>query len=889
MPGTSYLTTLVIIAAVISPAVVIAAPPQEGKMAAPLSNVDAWERLPKAEKGTGQPLPVWARMIAGELPRSAAAFLQLDYAQRTKGPVDPKLRAAMRWVSAHANHSEYAEAYAAADAHRAGLDDARLAALAQDGYPAWSTVERNALEFARKMTLNSDSVTDAEFAALVKHFGEKQAASMVLLLAYANFQDRVLICLGAQVEPGGPLPPIEISFDPASFASKTTPPPATALQKYALPKPTGKDLVDDDPEWSELSYQTLQDRLEAQRRKPTRLRIPEWNELASNLPEGMFKKPSDIIWYRICFGYAPELATPFEYYMRTSGSEVSPKWDRIFGSSLFWVVTKAMKCPYCMGHCEMNWEVAGLTKPEIVERSALLAGDDWSSFPAAEQHAFAFARKLTKTPGAISTEDVEGLKRDFGPDRALIVMLNVSRYHYMTRISNGFQLKLERENVFYDYYNAKPPATPVALLSDEEAWKRMPPAASGSGGPLPSWAKAVAARLPRTAAAMLELDFAQRTKSPLPADLRAKMRWVIAHSNRSRYNEAYALADLKRAGADDSVLKTLNGDPTAWPEADREPLDFARQLTLSASTINDDLFDRLRKRFGDKKVASMVLLAAYGNFQDRIVLGLNLPLEPDGPLPPLDVKFATGAFQSAPILPPQPELPHLLTSGTTVVDRDPEWSELKYDDLQFRLEKQRARAPRLPVPSWDEVKKGLPPEFTTKPTRIVWNLVCSGYVPELAVPWSVSTRTMWAEALPDRVFEESLFWIQTRSIRCNYCMGHCEMLLEVAGLDKHAVAERIRLLAGDDWSAFPPAEQRAYAYARKLSKTPWALTPDDYQAIEKDLGPERAMATFWWLCRGLYMTRVSDGFGLPLEQDNVFQDFYAKNPAPAEAGHAKPK
>ena len=39
------------------------------------------------------------------------------------------------------------------------------------------------------------------------------------------------------------------------------------------------------------------------------------------------------------------------------------------------------------------------------------------------------------------------------------------------------------------------------------------------------------------------------------------------------------------------------------------------------------------------------------------------------------------------------------------------------------------------------------------------------------------------------------------------------------------------------------------------------------------------MATFWWLCRGLYMTRVSDGFQLPLERDNVFRDFYAK-PAP---------
>ena len=194
------------------------------------------------------------------------------------------------------------------------------------------------------------------------------------------------------------------------------------------------------------------------------------------------------------------------------------------------------------------------------------------------------------------------------------------------------------------------------------------------------------------------------------------------------------------------------------------------------------------------------------------------------------------------------------------------------------LERQRSRPPRLPVPTWDEVKKNLPPAMVARPTRIVWSLVCLGYVPELAVPWSLATRTMWAELPQDRVFEESLFWVQTRGIRCNYCMGHCEMLMELAGLDKNAVAERTRRLAGDDWSCFPPAEQRAYAFARKLTKTPWQLTAADYKAIENDLGPARAMATFWWLCRGLYMTRVSDGFQLPLERENVFGDYSEKSP-----------
>lgn len=79
-----------------------------------LSDADAWAKLPKAKKGGGQPLPSWARMMAADLPRTTAALLQLDYAQRTKSPVDSKLRAAMRWVAAHANKCSYAEDYPAA-------------------------------------------------------------------------------------------------------------------------------------------------------------------------------------------------------------------------------------------------------------------------------------------------------------------------------------------------------------------------------------------------------------------------------------------------------------------------------------------------------------------------------------------------------------------------------------------------------------------------------------------------------------------------------------------------------------------------------------------------------------------------------------------------------
>lgn len=412
--------------------------------------------------------------------------------------------------------------------------------------------------------------------------------------------------------------------------------------------------------------------------------------------------------------------------------------------------------------------------------------------------------------------------------------------------------------------------SPVPLLSDEETWARLPEAVSGAGQKLPSWVGAIANHLPRTAAAMLELDFAHRTKSPVDPVLRAKMRWVIAEANHCEYSKAYALADLKWSGASNDVLSVLVDDPAKWPEADRKPLEFARLLTTAAPTIPDALFEDLRIAYGEQQVAAMVLLAAYGNFQDRIVLGLQLPLEETGPLAPLDVRFADGALQIASLIPPNGELPVLITDGADVVDDDGDWASVTFDELQARLETQRGRTPRLPIPTWDDVKGKLPPAMATRPTRIVWSLMTYGYAAELQIPWSIATRTMWAERPGDRIFEESLFWVQTRAIECNYCMGHCEMLLEVAGLDKKAIADRTARLAGDDWSAFPPEEQRTYAYARKLTTAPWTLTADDYVTLEKDLGEAQAMSTFWWLCRGLYMTRISDGFQLPLERENVF-------------------
>src|SRR5438552_8713872 len=134
-----------------------------------LSDADAWAALPESEGPKG-PLPAWARALAGVLPRTTAATLEADYVQRAHSPLDPKLRAAVRWAAARANRSPYGEAQALVDLCRAGANEAEAAALRGDGSQL-PEADRLALEFARKLTLEADRLTDEEVAVLRKHHG----------------------------------------------------------------------------------------------------------------------------------------------------------------------------------------------------------------------------------------------------------------------------------------------------------------------------------------------------------------------------------------------------------------------------------------------------------------------------------------------------------------------------------------------------------------------------------------------------------------------------------------------------------------------------------------------------------------------------------------------
>ena len=296
----------------------------------------------------------------------------------------------------------------------------------------------------------------------------------------------------------------------------------------------------------------------------------------------------------------------------------------------------------------------------------------------------------------------------------------------------------------------------------------LPRATAGSGQPLPTWARALAPSLPHTAVALLNLDYMHRAQSPLDPRLRGMIRWTAAEANRCQYSQACALADLRRAAVSDTTIRALvAGDESAFSSKEKAALSFARKLTLNADAVTDTEVARLIKEYGEKQVVGMVLLLAYANFQDRLILALDLPLETTGPLPPLELRFKADLSHQPPQRPPFPNR----DAAPPVAERvaDPAWAKVDFEHLQKALQGQRARKARIALPDWEKARKSFPVEYQSlnKPA-VQWSLVCLGYQPELTAVWFNAMGAFGAESRQDRVLEESLFWVITRAINCFY-------------------------------------------------------------------------------------------------------------------------
>jgi len=118
----------------------------------------------------------------------------------------------------------------------------------------------------------------------------------------------------------------------------------------------------------------------------------------------------------------------------------------------------------------------------------------------------------------------------------------------------------------------------------------------------------------------------------------------------------------------------------------------------------------------------------------------------------------------------------------------------------------------------------------------------------------------------DYPFKTMLFWIVSRTNNCQYCLGHQEWKLAAAGLTEEQIAA-----LDFDWLTYTPAQQAAFAYARKLTFEPNNLGDADIAALRKHYTDPQILEMTLSVAGNNSLNRWKEGTGVPQSSGNTFR------------------
>jgi alkylhydroperoxidase family enzyme len=336
-----------------------------------------------------------------------------------------------------------------------------------------------------------------------------------------------------------------------------------------------------------------------------------------------------------------------------------------FQTMLFWIVSRANNCTYCLGHQESKLASAGV--PE--DRVAALDGE-WGSFTPADRAAFSFSEKLTTAPHQVGEADIDALRSFYNESQIAELLYVVSSFNAMNRWTGALNIPQEPHREYLTptappfaglvskvapLPSSLQPGTPtiaaswdrpvlepraeverhlsecrdrsprVQLVSAQETRQRMPMSHLGGGDP-PQWVRLLA-HFPGVGADRAKILQAVEREGTLDPLLRARVCWVAARNDRAWYALEHARRRLRDLGQSDDEIFAIDESPDRFSQADRLALAFARLLTVDPALVTDADVSRLREHFTDPQVAELIAVVAEAAFFDRFTEAAGLAWE----------------------------------------------------------------------------------------------------------------------------------------------------------------------------------------------------------------------------------------------------------------------
>jgi alkylhydroperoxidase family enzyme len=343
---------------------------------------------------------------------------------------------------------------------------------------------------------------------------------------------------------------------------------------------------------------------------------------------------------------------------KSSGSSSDPKMtlDPTFKTRLFWIVSRANNCYYCMGHQELKLARAGMLDDAIASLDC-----DWERFPENEQAAFEFSRKLTVEPHKIGSADIRALLQYFTDDQVVEIVQTVSQYNATNRWTDSLGIPQDREfsnetavidtptsdefsnrisQVAPTYETVRPALeSPTEFLSALELARNRRPnidlphstetekflAEHVKGDTPVNWARALSI-FPTLAARQIDTLHGMNNEGRLPTLTKAQIQWAVARENRAFYVAGHAMQRLKALGMTPEQIFLIDKNQVNT-ENEKAAVLFARKLTAHPRQIGDQDITELKRHFSDHEVAEIVFVTAYFTMLGHFTESLGLPLE----------------------------------------------------------------------------------------------------------------------------------------------------------------------------------------------------------------------------------------------------------------------
>lgn len=357
-----------------------------------------------------------------------------------------------------------------------------------------------------------------------------------------------------------------------------------------------------------------------------------------------------------------------------------------FKTRLFWIVSRTNNCQYCLGHQEQKLSAVGMLEEEIAALDS-----DWSRFPADEQAAFAYARKLTYEPNRLSDADIAALRTHYTDLQILEMTMSVAWNNAINRWKEGSGVPQSHDgSMFFRRAAADIPAdrpvpdksfltpTPAAytsvvtkvapleidlktgqptrrgvttrpVLESRAAVEaaldiartrtpRLPVLSDAAArkalgdlapeGTLPAWVRLMANFPHESAGRIPSLNAITETRGDLSPLLKAQVSWIIARQDRAWYATGLVRSRLKELGQTDEQIFALDGNWKEFSKADQSLFQFARKLAATPIALTDDEVADALVQTSPRHVVQLVNFVTSRAYFDRVTEAAGLAIDP---------------------------------------------------------------------------------------------------------------------------------------------------------------------------------------------------------------------------------------------------------------------